>query len=184
MRSDRTVLHYLHRSRKAATLASALIAGFTSHSAEAARPMETDDAFIVDSNACQLESWVRNNRGSTEYWALPACNFGSSVELTLGGAMTRTHGHSRITDILAQGKTVIKPVDADGWGLGLTIGTVHNPHAKRRKYDWNFNLPASFSFRNDALFMHTNLGWERVGETKRDRLTWGLASEIQLTSHA
>ncbi len=42
--------------------------------AHAARPMYTDDARIVDPKSCQVESWIRFNRDSTEYWALPACN--------------------------------------------------------------------------------------------------------------
>ena len=43
--------------------------------AHAARPLITDDARTVDAYACQVESWVKNNRNSREYWALPACNF-------------------------------------------------------------------------------------------------------------
>lgn len=37
--------------------------------------MITDDARTVDAKACQVETWVKFNRDSTEYWALPACNF-------------------------------------------------------------------------------------------------------------
>jgi hypothetical protein len=44
--------------------------GFFNH-AEAARPMLTDDARIVDPKSCQLESWVRDSKHVTEYWALP-----------------------------------------------------------------------------------------------------------------
>lgn len=48
--------------------------------AHAARPMITDDARIVDAKACQVESWVKDNKGSTEYWAIPACNFTGNLE--------------------------------------------------------------------------------------------------------
>ncbi len=52
--------------------------------AEAARPMLTDDARIVDPKSCQLESWVRDSKHVTEYWALPACNVGENLEVTIG----------------------------------------------------------------------------------------------------
>jgi hypothetical protein len=51
--------------------------------AEAARPMLTDDARIVDPKSCQLESWVRDSKHVTEYWALPACNVGENLEAQL-----------------------------------------------------------------------------------------------------
>jgi hypothetical protein len=54
--------------------------------AHAARPMITDDARIVDTKSCQIESWVKKSHDSTEYWALPACNFTGNLELTFGGA--------------------------------------------------------------------------------------------------
>jgi hypothetical protein len=47
--------------------------------------MLTDDARIVDPKSCQLESWVRDSKHVTEYWALPACNVGENLELTIGG---------------------------------------------------------------------------------------------------
>jgi hypothetical protein len=47
--------------------------GATVPRAHAARPMITDDARVVDEKACQLESWVRRNRDTTEY-SLPACS--------------------------------------------------------------------------------------------------------------
>ena len=55
--------------------------------AHAARPMLTDDARIVDPKACQLESWVRDSKHTTEYWALPACNVGENTEITIGGGL-------------------------------------------------------------------------------------------------
>src|SRR5690349_17123527 len=71
----------------------------------AARPLITDDARIVDAKACQVETWVRHNTDSTEYWALPACNPTGNVELTVGGALTRELGETHTTDVQAQAKT-------------------------------------------------------------------------------
>ncbi len=146
--------------------------------AHAARPMVTDDARIVDAKACQLESWARKNPHSTEAWALPACNFTGNLELTLGGASTREGDKTRTTDVVVQGKTLFKPMDTDGWGIGLAAGTVRHPLAEAR--DWYAYLPASFSFRDDAVIIHANLGGMREGLARRDRLTWGLGAEARL----
>ncbi|MDR0771478.1 MAG: hypothetical protein LBE75_09870 [Burkholderiales bacterium] len=151
--------------------------------AYAARPMTTDDARIVDSKSCQVESWVQFNRDSTEYWALPGCNFTDNLELTLGGARTRQDGKTQTTDVVLQGKTLFKTLEPNGWGWGLVVGntrhpnthTDHSPIGNLYAY-----VPASFSFLDDRVLMHANLGWLREKESVRHRMTWGLGSEIEL----
>ena len=75
-------------ANKALHAALAISLLLTQPTAFAARPMITDDARTVDAKACQVESWVRTNHGSREYWALPACNLTGNLELTFGGART------------------------------------------------------------------------------------------------
>lgn len=156
-------------------LGAALLATSSTH---AARPLITDDARIVDAKACQLESWVKKNPRSTEFWALPACNFTGNLELALGGAYTRETGNTQNTDIVLQGKTLFKALDTNGWGIGLAAGTIRHPQTHTR--DWYAYVPTSFSFRDDAVVVHTNVGWLREGEARRNRLTWGLGTEAQL----
>jgi len=156
-----------------ALLSAALLAVNAAH---AARPMITDDARIVDAKACQLESWVQKNSDSTETWALPACNFTGNLELTLGGAMTREEGRTQTTDVVMQGKTLFKTIEPNGWGIGLAAGTVRHSLVDTR--DWYAYVPTSLSFRNDAVVVHTNVGWLRA--RGRNRLTWGLGTEARL----
>jgi hypothetical protein len=78
-----------------------------------------------------------------------------------------------------QGKTLFKTMDTNGWGIGLAVGTVRHPQADTR--DWYAYVPTSFSFRDDAVVVHTNVGWLREGEPRHNRLTWGLGTEAQLT---
>ena len=52
----------------------------------AARPMMTDDARIVESKACQLETWYKDTKQVKEFWAYPACNIGTNAEVTIGGS--------------------------------------------------------------------------------------------------
>lgn len=156
---------------------------FSASLAQAARPMMTDDARTVDAYACQVESWVRNNRGSREYWSLPACNFTGNLELTLGGAITNSAGVSDHSDMLIQGKSIFKPLASNGYGYGLAVGYVAHPaHYKDHDMvgDPYAYIPASFSFRDDQIVMHTNTGIIHNRDNSRNYGTWGLGSEIRL----
>lgn len=150
--------------------------------ARAARPLITDDARIVDPKACQVESWVKRNRDSTEYWAVPACNFTGNLELALGGARTHDAMGTRTTDMQVQAKTLFKPLQTNGWGIGLAVGTLRHVDVGRR--DWYAYVPTSFSLRDDAVVVHTNLGFLRDGVLRRDRLTWGLGTEVRLSERS
>ena len=151
--------------------------------AQAARPMITDDARIVDDKACQLESWTRHNRDSDEYWALPACNFTGNLEVALGAGHTHVPNGRSTTETVFQGKTLFRQLEANSWSWGLAVGGArHNGKGQEGiGNDYYAYLPATFSFRDDQVFMHTNLGWSRDGETKRQRATWGVGSELQLS---
>lgn len=152
--------------------------------AHSARPMITDDARTVDPYACQVESWVRTNRGSREYWALPACNFTGNLELTLGGAVTRDATGSETSDVVLQGKTLFKALEANGYGIGLAVGynahpAVQNNHTLGDPY---FYVPASLSLADDRVVLHANLGARHTRAENKTRSTWGLASETMITA--
>ena len=150
--------------------------------AQAARPMVTDDARIVDAKACQVESWARRNPDSTEYWAQPACNFTGNLELSLGAAKGKDDHGTRTTDVVLQAKTLFKPLEPDGWGWGLAVGNVRHPaiHTSSNLVgDLYAYVPATFSLRSDRLLVHTNIGWLHEREARRHRMTWGLGTEAQ-----
>ena len=63
----------------------AMLIAVPAGSAWSARPFVTDDARLTTAGSCQLETWTRMYRDSTEFWALPACNPGGNLELTAGG---------------------------------------------------------------------------------------------------
>ncbi len=145
--------------------------------------MITDDARIVDAQACQVESWVRRSPDSTETWALPACNPLGFVELTFGGARVASHGANAFTDHVAQVKTILKPLDADGWGLALAVGTAR--HLERESAngwpgDAYFYVPVSIAFNDDAWVVHLNAGAVSRRDEKRTLATWAIGNEIRL----
>jgi hypothetical protein len=149
----------------------------------AARPMITDDARITDAKACQLESWVRVKRDSHERWALPACNFSGSWELTVGGAVGNADDGMHTTDLLVQGKTLFRPLAANGWGAGLVLGTVSHPlidPGRNLLGDVYAYLPLSLSLADDRFVLHANFGALHERSGGRNRATWGFGSETQL----
>jgi hypothetical protein len=151
--------------------------------AHGARPMITDDARIVDPAACQLETWTRLNRDSTEYWALPACNPFGNVEITFGGGRTRGDGATRFTDELIQAKTLLRPLDERGLGVGLAFGTVRHPH-RATGNGWPGDpyayVPISASFMDGAWVSHVNIGATRRSDERRTVAAWGLGQEVRL----
>jgi hypothetical protein len=149
--------------------------------AQAARPFVTDDARITAEGSCQLESWVRSYSGSQEFWALPACNLGGNLELTLGGGQARNTGEPLTSDTVLQFKTIVQPLRTNGWGWGLAAGTVHHPEVRpgpNQLGNQYVYAPLSASFDNDRWLAHLNVGWLRDKASSQDRMTWGLGTEF------
>ncbi len=148
----------------------------------AARPLVTDDARLTSEGSCQLESWVRIYPDSREVWVLPACNPGGNLEITLGGGRAKNTGESPTNDYVLQAKTLLKPLETNGWGLGFAAGTVRHPEINPgpnllgNTYAY---VPLSASFYNDQIVMHANLGWLRDNASGEDHATWGLGGEFQ-----
>lgn len=84
-----------------------------------------------------------------------------------------------------QAKTLFRSLETNDFGIGIAIGTILHP-----KINPESNLlgnvyayiPFSASFKDDKIIMHVNLGWLRDRDSNDDRLTWGIGSELQLSS--
>jgi len=141
--------------------------------AHGARPFVTDDARIVDQDCCQVETFVKRQRrfDETEFWFMPACNpWGAEL----------TAGHMRVDGILGdtrttifQAKMLLKPLATNGSGFALSLGTLYG--AKTSPY---FNAIGSFSFADDRVVLHANLGGLRDNVAGLSRGTWGIGAEI------
>lgn len=172
--------------RVAIALATLLAATGAGSRAWAARPLITDDARIVEPQACQVESWMQFQSGNNQFWALPGCNPTGNLELTLGGAAQRIAGDVRATDIQVQGKTVLKPLDPGGYGVALTLGAIHHVDTEPRRALGNvyLNLPVSVAWLDDRVFTHFNIGATRDTETRSNRMTWGFGTESEVHPRA
>lgn len=155
-------------------LGTALFAAGHCH---AARPMVTDDARVTEAGACQIESWWHQHRGGQELWSLPACNPGGNLEITVGGALSRSAGRMESGAQQVQAKTLFKPLATNGYGIGLAAGYVVLPGDTRSGAPY-FYIPTSFSFADDRFVLHTNLGAIRERENHATRLSWGVGGEL------
>lgn len=149
----------------------------------AARPFVTDDARLTTAGSCQLESWVRIYPESREIWALPACNPFGNLELTAGGGKATNDGQPGSDDFIFQLKTLLRPLETNGWGLGLAGGMVHHPQVNPGPNllgNTFVYVPMSVSFADDKVVMHANLGWLKDKASGEHRATWGLGGEFRL----
>lgn len=153
-------------------------------SADAARPLVTDDARLTNAHSCQLESWMRAYEGGREMWALPACNLGENFEVTLGGGVYRNQDENyRTEDWIAQFKTLFKPLETNGWGMGLAVGRVWHPDIQsgpNQLGNTYFYVPVSFSLRDDDIVIHVNTGMLRDRQESRVKVSMGVGSEFKL----
>lgn len=187
-------------SRAAALLATMALAHAP---AWAARPFNTDDARIVDPGGFQVEAFARDQRreSETEYWVLPAHNFGGALdrmEWTLGGNVVHSDALSDSSLVVAQVKTLVKPLPEEGVGFAVTLGAgrlkpgvaqdVPTPigpadvpdgtSSSRSRLNPFFNLVASLSLAGGQFVFHGNAGMAR--ETREDftQRVWGLGVEM------
>lgn len=150
--------------------------------AQAARPFVTDDARVVDEGGCQIESFAKRQRrlDEQEFWFLPACNPWGQVELTLGRSWTNgtAPGDSRFN--LMQAKTLLKPLQTNGSGYAFTVGATRvTPFQGPHTLNPYLNGIGSFSFADDRVVVHANLGAVADRQAGMTRGTWGLGAEIE-----
>lgn len=147
-----------------------------------ARPFVTDDARLTSAESCQLESWVRTYPTSTEVWVLPACNLTGNFEVTLGTGLSMSHDTNDTADYVLQAKTLFKPLEKNGWGIGFAIGKVYHPEitpSANQLGNTYAYVPFSASFNDDKVIMHVNMGVLHDRASKKDRMTWGIGGEFK-----
>lgn len=152
--------------------------------AQAARPMSTDDANIVDEKSCQLEAWAKTTRTALERWAMPGCNFGGDMEWTVGGNAQTDDGVGKTQFWVGQVKKRWVPVADGQLGISTTVGimstrpaTADRPNDK----DYFFNVPVTVPLGQDR-FVHLNAGWVQHQSLGVSRPTWGVGGELPLTA--
>lgn len=153
--------------------------------AHAAGSMNVDDAQVLDAGKCQLETWGKFNRDGTERWLNPSCNLTGNLEVSWGNAWQRDAGGMYLSGSQLQGKTVFRELTPGGFGVGMLAGASRETDSgdDGHSRSWNVfsKLLTSFSFRDDAVLLHTNVGFNRIGAERTTRLSWGLGNETRLS---
>jgi hypothetical protein len=151
-------------------------------SAQAGRPMLVDDATITPAGLCQTESWTQRSARQTEYWLVPACNAGAGWELSAGVGRLGADGPGRAIGAgLVQAKTILHPLDPNGWGIGLTLANQFQ-EGPDTAGNWSVLVPVSVSLVNDAVQVHANLGVLHGVDGRAHDRSWGLGTEWAVDS--
>lgn len=174
--------------KKNILMAALIVSGFggllTSQGARAAGAMNVDDAQVLDAGKCQLETWGKFNHDGTERWLNPSCNLTGNLEVSWGNAWQRDAGGMYLATSQLQGKTVFREMTPGGYGIGMLAGASRQTNSgedgHQRSWDVYSKLLTSFSFRDDDVLVHTNVGFNRIGEEQTTRLSWGAGNETRL----
>lgn len=150
--------------------------------AHAGRPLTTEDASLLEEKACQVEAWVDRSRDATQYWLVPACNFGANIEWQTGFARERVEGRSAFSEAYFQAKTVWRSIDDSPWGVGLVAGVGRKQREKHRGWENPYVIvPVSATSDQAAATFHLNVGWSRDRAERRNTTLWGVAAETAVS---
>lgn len=136
--------------------------------------MVVDDATILDPGKCQVEGWTQRIQGQTEYWAMPACRVGG-WELSAGLGHIGPDGTGAYRSHVLQAKTILRPLQTNDWGIGLTIADQYR-QGGGLSGDLSVLVPLTVSLLDDRVRVHANAGWLHR-ENARDGATWALGTE-------
>ena len=168
---------------KSLALAAALIA--LAGTAQAGRPLATEDADVLERSQCEAEGfYARLSAGGlpdTRGWTLQgACGIGGRTQVALAYSRARSDGITG-EGLLLGGKTGIITRSGDGLGLTLAWGLTG---AKLRGGSFEheltyLNLVATREIA-PSWTGHANLGWVRSESARTNSTTWNLAIEKSL----
>jgi hypothetical protein len=150
----------------------------------AARPLNTDDANVVDPQSCQDESWVKKSKTSIERWIVPGCNFFGDTEISFGANFQSDTGATSSQYHLMQAKKRWRVLEPGDWGISSTLGTLKRSGTTPTDTvnDVYLNVPITWSLGQER-FAHLNIGWVKHQAQGYGAKTWGLAFEQAFNSH-
>jgi len=163
----------------------AALLGSLAPAAQAGRPLQTEDAGVLDSGACEVEGATGSLKvggASARDSALQlSCGVGAWTQLALAVSRATADGASA-RGVEVNGKTELwkgKPVKEDqaaALTLAYAVASVNVTGGTWRHAATDLNLVYSRPLAGD-LTLHTNLGHSRDEISKTGSTTWGLALE-------
>lgn len=153
--------------------------------AQAGRPLATEDADVLERGQCEAEGFVARASASGEPavrgWTLQgSCGIGASTQLALATSRSRSNGATG-SGLLFGGKTGIVPRDGDGLGLTLAWGLVgEKPPGGSMEHELTYLNGVATRALGSGWTGHANLGWLRSESADASSTTWNLAVEKAL----
>jgi len=151
--------------------------------AHAGRPLTTEDASILEEKACQVEAWVDRGREATQYWLVPACNFGANIEWQTGFARARADGRGALSEAYFQAKTLWRSIDDSPWGVGLVAGVTRKQRETHRGWENPYVIvPVSATSERAAATFDFSIGWSHDRAERRSVTLWGVGAETAVST--
>lgn len=150
----------------------------------AGRPLITDDAAIIDSKFCQLETWYEHTQTNHGLWVNPSCNPFGKTEFALGGTRLHENEGSSFTTTEWQIKQLLRPYSDTQIGTAFSISgqRAHNNNNREFALNGITTLPLA---QDEKHLFHLNLGalYAKDDQDKYTKATWGLAYDTEIVSN-
>lgn len=170
-----------HRSTTWCTLTFALVATALCSAAFAGRPLQTEDAGVLERGTCEVE-------GATERLSAPgaprardnglqlACGAGFSSQFSLGVSRA-TSAAARDQGLRLGGKTEVWSAGKEGAAITIAWGASAGKATGASWKKGSLEAVAVATVPASGLAWHLNLGHERDLQAKASTTVWGLAAE-------
>lgn len=151
-------------------------------SAQAGRPLATEDAGVLARGDCEIESFAgrmreRDRASATLLWGQIGCGVGLNTQLAVG--IGRERSASARTEIEAfGGKTFLRELtdDSPGVALAYSVYETREPGERFRSDANEYKLVVTVPVSGG--FIHANLGTRIAHRTDEHRTVWALAAEF------
>ncbi len=159
----------------------------TATAAYAGRPLNTEDAGVIDKGGFELENYYHRQsaRGVESLSGLhvqPSVGIGFNTQIGIGVDFLRQYnadyeGRKSSGEYAIVGKTGLKALTDDEYGVAVawSVDRTRAP-GERFRYD-NAALNSALTVPLEQWLLHANLGWARTRLGKQNSTTWALAAE-------
>lgn len=158
-------------------------------SANAGRPLITDDSGAVGSRNFQIETWALYDKRALQHWIVPTIGIGNSVEVSSafvhGLSTVQGYQHQYATSgPITQGKVTLHEGALRGLpGIALAGGVIPpfgKGYFKTKEWEYYYYLASSY-MPHEKWLIHLNVGRQTRRQLNEgaSALLWGVALEYQ-----
>jgi len=142
----------------------------------AGRPLVTEDAGVIDTGNCEIESYIaRYNRPYVNLrWMQLGCGIGLNTQISAGAGRETTRPEPA-TIAAASGKTSLRKLTAEQAGLAIAYSVLAGNHVDHMRHE-STEIKAALTVPRQQWLLHANIGWLR-SSSSTTKTTWALALE-------